>query len=212
MEMDAPNHSGRVRSVQRLVYYISKVLHEAKIRYLEVHKLLYAALIASRKLRHYFQAHKISVVTSYPLRAVLRNPNKTDNIAKWATELAEFELDFVPCHAVKSQVLADFIVDWTPSTSPPGGPHDNESEPRALVFTGVHWTLFFDGSSRKQGAGGGVLLVTPHGDQFKYMVHLDFKVTNNMAEYEALLFGLSTALSLGVRQLLVKGDSQLIVK
>jgi hypothetical protein len=44
------------------VYYISKVLHEAKIRYLKVHKLLYAVIIASRKLRHYFQAHKISVV------------------------------------------------------------------------------------------------------------------------------------------------------
>jgi hypothetical protein len=52
----------------------------------------------------------------------------------------------------------------------------------------------------------GVVLLTPHGDQIKYMVHLDFKATNSMAEYEALLFGLSTALSLGVRQLLVKGD------
>jgi ribonuclease HI len=52
-----------------------------------------------------------------------------------------------------------------------------------------------------------VLLLSPQGDQFKYMVHLDFKATNNMTEYEALLFGLSTALSLGVRQLLVKGDS-----
>jgi hypothetical protein len=47
------------------------------------------------------------VVTSYPMRAILRNPNMTDNIAKWAAELAEFELDFVPRHAVKSQVLAD---------------------------------------------------------------------------------------------------------
>jgi hypothetical protein len=83
-----------------LVYYISEVLHDAKTRYLEVHKLLYAVLIASRKLRHYFQAHKISVVTSYPLRAVLRNPNATGNIAKWAKELAEFELDFVLHHAV----------------------------------------------------------------------------------------------------------------
>jgi ribonuclease HI len=58
----------------------------------------------------------------------------------------------------------------------------------------------------------GVLLLAPQGDQFKYMVHLDFKATNNMAEYEALLYGLSTALSLGVRRLLVKGDSQLIIK
>jgi ribonuclease HI len=58
----------------------------------------------------------------------------------------------------------------------------------------------------------GVVLFAPHGDQIKYMVHLDFKATNNMVEYEALLFGLSTTLSLGVRQLLVNGDSQLIVK
>jgi ribonuclease HI len=58
----------------------------------------------------------------------------------------------------------------------------------------------------------GVVLLALHGDQIKYMVHLDFKATNNMAEYEALLFGLSTALSLGVRQLLMKGDSQLIIK
>jgi ribonuclease HI len=57
-----------------------------------------------------------------------------------------------------------------------------------------------------------VVLLAPHGDQIKYMVHLDFKVTNNMTEYEALLFGLSTTLSLGVRELLVKGGSQLIIK
>jgi hypothetical protein len=111
----------RAWTIQRPMYFISEVLHEAKTRYLEVHKLLYAILIASRKLRHYFQAHRISVVTSYPLRAFLRNPNVTGNIAKWAAELAEFELDFVPCHAVKSQVLADFRVDWTPSASPPRG-------------------------------------------------------------------------------------------
>jgi ribonuclease HI len=72
------------------------------------------------------------------------------------------------------------------------------SKPRASIFTGPHLTRFFNGSSRKQGANAGVLLLTPHGDQFKYMVHLDFNATNNMAEYEALLFGLSTALSLGV--------------
>jgi hypothetical protein len=69
MEMDAPDPPGRARTIQRPVYFIIKVLHEAKTRYLEVHKLLYAVLIAFRKLRHYFQAHRISVVTSYPLRA-----------------------------------------------------------------------------------------------------------------------------------------------
>jgi ribonuclease HI len=194
------------------VYYISKVLHDAKTWYLKVHNMLYAVLIALRKLRHYFQTHKILVVTSYPLKAMLHNPNVTDNNTKWAPELAEFELDFLPCHAVKSQVLANFVADWTPPPCHPGGPDDSEPEPRALIFIVSHWTLFFDDSSRKQGVRAGVLLLTSTREQFKCMVHLDFKAINNMTEYEALIFGLSTAPSLGVRQLLVKCDSQLIIK
>jgi hypothetical protein len=86
-----------------------------------VHNLLYAVLIASRKLCHYFQAHKISVVTSYPLRVVLHNPNAAGNITMWATELTEFELDFVARHAIKSQVLTDFVADWTLPPSHPVG-------------------------------------------------------------------------------------------
>jgi hypothetical protein len=83
-----------VRTIQKLVYYVSEVLHEAKARYLETHKLIYVVLVASRKLRHYFQAHRVVVVTSYPLKAILHNSNSTGNIAKWAVELAEFQLDF----------------------------------------------------------------------------------------------------------------------
>jgi ribonuclease HI len=86
------------------------------------------------------------------------------------------------------------------------------AEPRGLVFTEPHWTLFFNGSARQQVGGDGVVLIDPSGDQVKYMVHLEFKATNNMPEYEALILGLSVALSLGIRQLLVKGDSQLIIK
>jgi ribonuclease HI len=85
-------------------------------------------------------------------------------------------------------------------------------EPRGPAFIEPHWTLYFDGSARRQVGGAGVILIDPSGDQVKYMVHLEFKATNNMAEYEALIFDLSVALSLGIRQLLVKGDSQLIIK
>jgi ribonuclease HI len=139
MEIDTPDPPPRrVRIVQRPVYYISEVLHEAKTMYLEVHKLLYAVLIASKKLRHYFQANRILVVSSYPLRAVLHNPNAIGNIAKWAAELAESKLDFASCHAIMSQMLADFIVDWTPPASHPGAPDLSALGPRALVFTGTH--------------------------------------------------------------------------
>jgi ribonuclease HI len=112
--------------------------------------------------------------------------------------------------------MAAFIVEWTPPPSVPGGPDPNSdptpAEPRGPVFTEPHWTLYFDGSARQQVGGAGVILIDPSGDQVKYMVHLEFKATNNMAEYEALILGFSVALSLGIRQLLVKGDSQLIIK
>jgi hypothetical protein len=188
-----------VQTIQKPVYYVSEILHEAKARYLETHKLIYA----SRKLRHYFQAHIVVVVTSFPLKAILHNSNTTGNIGKWAAELAEFQLDFQPHHAVKSQVMVDFIVEWTPSPSAPRGPDPDldptPTKPRVPVFTEPHWTLFFDGSARQEGGGAGVVLIEPSGDQVKYMVHLEFKATNNMAEYEALNFGLTTALSLGIR-------------
>jgi hypothetical protein len=166
MEVDAPDPFplGRVQSVHRLIYYISEVLHNAKMRYLEVHKLLYVVLIASRKLRHYFQAHKILVVTSYPLKAVLHSPNAIGNIAKWAAEWTEFELDFIPHHAVRSQVLADFVADCTPPPCSPRDPDVSEPEVKAPVFTKAYWTLFFNGSPNKQGARAGVLLLTLSGE------------------------------------------------
>jgi hypothetical protein len=121
MEVDAPDPPRRVWTIECLEYYITEVVHDTKTRYLKVHRLLYALLIASKKLRHYFQAHKILMVTSYPLRVMLHNPNRTGNVAKWAAELAEFELNFVAHYAVKSQVLADFMAHWTPLPCHLGG-------------------------------------------------------------------------------------------
>jgi hypothetical protein len=72
-------------------------------------------------------------------------------------ELAEFELEFLSRHAIKSQALADFVEDWTLPPCNPGGPDDSEPEAKSPVFTEPHWTLFFDGSLRKQGAGAGAV-------------------------------------------------------
>jgi hypothetical protein len=93
-EVEDPEPTTGVRTIQKTVYYVSEVLHKAKATYLEMHKILYAVLVASRKLRHYFQAHMVVVVTSYLLKAILHNSNATGNIAKWAAELAEFQLEF----------------------------------------------------------------------------------------------------------------------
>ena len=109
---------GRVYKVQRPVYYISEVLSESKIRYPHVQKLLYALLITSRKLRHYFESHKITVVTDFPLGDILHNRDATGRISKWAVELGALNIDFTQRKAIKSQALADFVAEWTEIQQP----------------------------------------------------------------------------------------------
>jgi hypothetical protein len=78
-----------------------------------VQKLLYTLLITSRKLRHYFESHKITVVTDFSLGDILHNRDVTGCISKWAVELGAINVDFIPREAIKSQVLTDFVVEWT---------------------------------------------------------------------------------------------------
>ena len=99
---------------QAPIYFVSEVLSLSKKNYTELEKVLYAVLMAFRKLRHYFQAYHIIVPSSQPLKDVMRNREATVRIGKWAAELNEFSIDYVHRSAIQSQALADFIADWTP--------------------------------------------------------------------------------------------------
>jgi hypothetical protein len=99
---------------QAPVYFVYKVLSLSKKNYTELEKVLYAVLMASRKLRHYFQAYHIIVPSSQPLKDIMRNREATGRIGKWAAELTEFNIDYVHRSSIQSQALADFIADWTP--------------------------------------------------------------------------------------------------
>jgi hypothetical protein len=77
-----------------------------------VQKLLYTLLITSRKLCHYFESHKITVVIDFPLGDILHNRDATGRISKWAVELGALNIEFTPRKAIKSQALANFVAEW----------------------------------------------------------------------------------------------------
>jgi ribonuclease HI len=181
------------------VYYISEVLSETKARYPQVQKLLYAVVLARRKLRHYFEAHPVTVVSSFPLGEIIRNPDAASRIAKWSVELMGETLAYAPRKAIKSQILEDFVAEWTDTQLPP---------PQIQAEC---WTLYFDGSVMKTRAGAGLLIISPLGEHMRYVVRLHFPAPNNMAEYEALLCGLRIAIETGIKRLDVRGDSQLVI-
>jgi hypothetical protein len=110
---------GHALPVQRPVYYIREVLSKTKARYPQIQKLLYAVVLARSKLRHYFEAHPVTVVSSFPLGEILANPDAAGRIAKWSVELMGETLAYAPCKAIKSQILADFVTEWTDTQLPP---------------------------------------------------------------------------------------------
>jgi hypothetical protein len=93
------------------VYFVSEVLSLSKKNYTELEKVLYAVLMASRKLRYYFQAYHIIVPSSQPLKDIMRNRKATGRVGKGAAELNEFTIDYVHRSSIQSQALVDFIAD-----------------------------------------------------------------------------------------------------
>jgi hypothetical protein len=78
-----------------------------------VEKVYYTVVMSARKLQHYFGAHTIRVLTNQPLHNIFGNRDSSRRIGKWATKLSEYIVDFEKHIAIKSQILADFVADWT---------------------------------------------------------------------------------------------------
>jgi ribonuclease HI len=157
-------------------------------------------LITSRKLRHYFDEYKITVITDFPLADILHNPDTTGHISKCAVELGALSIDFKPRTTINSQALVDFMAEW------------GENQIPTPVDKPEHWTMYFNVSLKLDGGGAGVLFISPKGEQVKYVLQILWEVSNNEAEYEALLHGLHLVISLGIKRLLVYGDSLLVVQ
>jgi ribonuclease HI len=154
--------------------------------------------MAKRKLRHYFQSHNVSVPTAFPLRDMFENKESTGRMGKRATELVEHVINFVARSAIKSQVLTDFVADWTPS-APEG----------EATITKPVWEVQCDGAYCHLGSAA--VLKSPSGIKLRYALRLNCdNCTNNMAEYEGLLLALRKAKAVGARRLVSLTDSELV--
>ncbi|XP_020202768.1 uncharacterized protein LOC109788451 [Cajanus cajan] len=170
------------------------MLQEAETRYQLLEKVALGLVHTARRLRQYFQGHKIVVRTDCPIAKVLRKPELAGRMMAWSIELSEFDISFEPRGPIKSQHWAEFV---------------NELHPNGH-FQSDQWTMHVDGSSNNTGSGAGIILEGPMGVVLEQSMHFGFRASNNQAEYEALLAGLRLAGDIGVRRLICWTDSQIV--
>jgi hypothetical protein len=144
---------GKELPIQRPVYYLSEVLTLSKQNYLHYQKVAYGVYMAAKKLKHYFEEHPITVVSTTPLSEIIGCKDATGRVAKWAIELTAHTIQYKPRTPIKSQIIADFFTDWGEHQYLPPAPDSTQ------------WRMNFDGSKMLGGLGAGVVLTSPKGDK-----------------------------------------------
>ena len=175
------------------MFFVIKSLTDAETIYSHLERAALALRGAAQKLRPYFQAHLVVVLTDLPLRGTIHRPDMSGRMAHWAMELSEYNIQYKLRLSKKGQVLADFIAEIPQLDTCPDE-------------TGW-WTLSVDGASKQTEAGIGLQLTSPAGERIKQAVRLGFSATKNESEYEAMIAGLELALAMGVNNLSVQSDS-----
>jgi hypothetical protein len=162
---------------ERAVFYFSRRLLDLETKYSPVEKLCLCLYFSCTKLRHYLISAECTVVSKADvIKHMLSMTILIGRVGKWILALLEFDLRFESAKVVKGQVMVDFITQHHQ-------PSINYSEPIAR-------TMFFDGSSCKQGGGIGIVIISPQRASFEFAFQIKPMSTYNQAEYEAILKGL----------------------
>jgi ribonuclease HI len=154
-------------------------------------------IMSAHMLRHYFEAHIIKVLTNQPLNDIFGNRDNSERINTWATELSEHVVDFEKRSAKKSQILADFMAEWT--------------EPGSAIEGAVPELTWLVHCDRAWGATG----FRAVGIKLRYTSRLQFnseadKCTNNIAKYETILLGLHKLRAISVQRCILRTDSKVV--
>jgi hypothetical protein len=153
--------NGKPMKQQFLVYFMSEILIGSKRFYSEMEKICYVVIMSARKLRHYFETHTIKVLTNQSLNNIFGDKDSSSRISKWAAELSEHVVDFKKRSAIKSQILADFVAEWTE----PGFEVEGQVPESA-------WLISCDGAWGVAGAGAAAILTSPLGVKLCYAAQL----------------------------------------
>ena len=201
---------------ERATYYLSKRMLEYECKYIMIERLCLALVWATRRLRHYVTEYSILLVSRLdPLKYLFDRPVLTGMLMRWLVLLTEFDIQYVTQKSVKGSIVADHLASLPVSDDRPID-YDFPDEQFVSMTSITGWQLYFDGAANQSGFGIGILLISPQGDHIPKSVRLVFSghhsLTNNMVEYEACITGLETALDLGIRQLEIHGDSNLVIR
>lgn len=181
-------------SIQKPVYFVSKVLQGPETKYTRIKKASLAVMTTARKLRPYFLSHVIKVRTNLPIKQTLGRPDLLGRMVKWAVELGEYEVEFEPWTAIKAQALADFLQETT------------------RVREKKEWKAYVDGSVTKEGVGVGAKILTPEGEEVKCAIHFECSLSSNKVEYEAVWNAVQTMVAMKEEDVTIFTDSQLVAQ
>ncbi|XP_026459108.1 uncharacterized protein LOC113359738 [Papaver somniferum] len=194
------------------IYYLSKTLKDAKLRYIPAEKACLPLILAAQKIRHYLLKHKCYVVAAAnPIVYLTTKPIQSGKLACWSMQLLEFDFTPIRPQGVWGQAIADLLAELPGSdtseihTDLPGEIASAEETPPQK------WKISFDGSSYGSNGGAGIIFESLEGNIKPYAYKLDYPCTNNAAEYESFLIRMQMALEMGIKDLEVTGDSRLLV-
>ncbi|KAH6776184.1 hypothetical protein C2S52_013745 [Perilla frutescens var. hirtella] len=196
---------------ENALYYLSRMMTPNELKYSPVEKLCLSLIFSIKKLKHYFQAHTVRLISkTNPLKYVMMRSVMSDRLACWYLQLQQFEIIYVPQKAVKGQVLAYFLADH-PIPAEWELDDDLPDEDVLAIEVLAPWKMYFDGASHREGAGTGVVFITLEGEVLPYSFTLTENCSNNVAEYQALILGSEMAMDAKRLQIKVYGDCKVVI-